>query len=111
MKFLAKWLIGTIAIVITTYLLSGIHVDNAVTALITALVIGIINATIRPILFFLTLPITIISLGLFALILNALLVMLTAYIVPGFDVDNFWWALLFSLVLTIVNHFLNKIVE
>lgn len=111
MKFLVKWIIGTVAIVITTYLLSGIHVDSVQTALITALVLGIINAVLRPILFVLTLPITIISLGLFAVILNALLVMLAALIVPGFQVDNFWWALLFSIVLAIINHFLNKIVE
>lgn len=112
MKLLARWIISAAAIMIATYLLrDGIQVANFQTALIAALVLGIINVTLKPLLFLLTLPITVLTLGLFALVLNALLVMVTAVLVPGFSVDSFWWALLFSLVLTGVNYILNKIIE
>jgi len=111
MKLLARWILNAIAIVITTYLLRGIHIDNFTTALLTAVVLAIINVTIKPVLFFLTLPITIFTLGLFTLVINALLILLTAAIVPGFQVDNFGWALLFSIVLTAVNYILNKLIE
>lgn len=111
MKILARWVISAIAIIITSYLLRGIHIVDFQTALIAALVLATINITIKPILFLLTLPITIITFGLFTLILNAIMILLTAAIVPGFTVDNFWWAILFSIVLTVVNYFLYKLLE
>lgn len=103
MGILINWLISSLVIFLTSYILPGIKVTGFTSALLVALVLGIINAVIRPILIILTLPINILTLGLFTLVINALLIMLTASIVPGFSVDNFWWAVLFAIVLSIVN--------
>lgn len=80
-------------------------------ALLAALVLGIINATIKPLLILLTLPITVLTLGLFTLVINALLILLTSKLVPGFQVDGFWWAFLFSIILMVVNYILYKLVK
>lgn len=109
MKILINWLISALAILAAAYLLTGVFVDNFLTAFVVALVLGIVNALIKPILLFLTLPINIVTLGLFTLVINALLVQLTAFIVPGFMVENFWWALLFALVLSLINTFLHRL--
>lgn len=111
MSLLISWLISTLAVIITAYLLQGVHIDSFTTALIVALVLGIINATLKPLLILLTLPINILSLGLFTFIINALLIILTSIIIPGFKVDNFWWALVFSLVLAVVNWVIHKIIR
>lgn len=111
MKFLLKWLVATLAIVITAYLLPGITITGLFAALVTALVLGLVNAILRPILILLTLPINILTLGLFTLVINAFLIMLVSWLVPGFAVANFWWALLFSIVLALVIFVLNRIVE
>ena len=103
MKILANLILATLAVAITAYLLPGVTVDSPVTALVVAVVLGIINALVRPLLVLLTLPVTILTLGLFLFVINALLVMLAAAIVPGFHVDGFLWALLFSLVLSLVS--------
>ncbi len=110
MIFLIHWLITTIAILIAAYLLPGVTVKGFFAALVTALVLGLINTFIRPILLILTLPINLLTLGLFTFVINALLIMLTSAFVPGFDVRNFWWALLFSLVLSLIKWALNAIV-
>jgi len=110
MRLLINWLITTVAILITAYVLPGVTVRSLTAAVVTALVLGLINAIVRPILIVLTLPLTIVTLGLFIFILNALLVLLTSAIVPGFDVRNFWWALLFSLVFSVVSFVLHRIV-
>ena len=102
MRFLLQWLVSGLAIIITAYLLPGVAVAGFFAALVTALVIGLINAVIRPILILLTLPLNILTLGLFTLVINALLIMLAAACVPGFTVRGFWWALLFGIVLAIV---------
>jgi putative membrane protein len=109
MIFLIHWLITTIAILIAAYLLPGVTVKGFFAALVTALVLGLINTFIRPILLILTLPINILTLGLFTFVINALLIMLTSAVVPGFDVRNFWWALLFSFVLSLIKWALNAI--
>lgn len=103
MSIIINWLISGFAIVITAYLLPGIHLSGFKAALLTAVVLGLINAVIKPVLKLLTLPLTIMTLGLFSLVLNALLIMLTARLVPGFQVQGFLWALAFSLVLAVVN--------
>lgn len=110
MGILVNWLVMTVAIMITAYLLPGITVKSFSAALMTALVLGLINAIVRPVLVVLTLPLTILTLGLFIFVLNALLVLLTSAIVPGFYVLNFWWALLFSFVFSIVSFILQRIV-
>lgn len=109
MKLLLNWLILTLAILITAYLLPGVIVSGFVAALIAALVLGIINSFIKPVLIILTLPINVLTLGLFTLVINAGLVMLTASLVEGFEVKNFWWAILFGLVLSIVGSVLNQL--
>jgi putative membrane protein len=103
MSIIVNWLISGIAIVITAYLLPGIHLSGFKAALLTALALGLINAVIKPVLSLLTLPLTVMTLGLFSLVLNALLIMLTAKLVPGFQVQGFLWAVAFSIVLTITN--------
>jgi putative membrane protein len=111
MNFLLQWLVCGAAIIITAYLLPGVRVAGFFTALVTALVIGLINAFIRPVLIVLTLPLNILTLGLFTLVINALLIMLAAAMVPGFSVQGFWWALLFGLVLAIISGILGTIVK
>jgi len=111
MMLLVKWVLSAIAIMITTYLLRGIHVDSFAAALVAAMVLGVINVTLKPLLFVLTFPITIMTLGIFAIVLNAILILLTAVLVPGFSIDSFWWAILFSVVLAVVNYFLNTLIE
>ena len=109
MTFLLKWLISTLAVIIAAYLLPGVSVRSFWTALLVALVLGIVNAIIRPIFVILTLPLTVVTLGLFLFVINALLILLTSAVVPGFEVRGFWWALLFSLVLSIISWALHKI--
>lgn len=109
MTFLLKWLISTLAVIIAAYLLPGVSVRSFWTALLVALVLGIVNAIIRPIFVILTLPLTVVTLGLFLFVINALLILLTSAVVPGFEVRGFWWALLFSLVLSIISWALHKV--
>jgi putative membrane protein len=96
------WLVSAAAVGVAAYLIPGVEV-TLVGALIAAVVIGIINLFIKPVLTILTLPLTIVTLGLFSLVLNALLVLLVAQVVPGFTVTGFWPALFFSIVLSLVN--------
>jgi putative membrane protein len=103
MKTITHWIISALAIAVTAYLLPGVHVLGIVSALVLAIVLGAINTFIRPVLVVLTLPLSIFTLGLFVLVLNALLIMLASYIVPGFSVDSFWWAFLFGIVLALVH--------
>lgn len=102
-RLFLNWLVSTLAIVIATYLVPAVHVSGFASAFVAALVLGVVNAFLRPVLIFLTLPINIISLGLFTFVINAFLVMLTSAAVPGFNVPSFGWALLFSFVLALVN--------
>ncbi len=102
MKLLFHWVVATVAIGIAAYIVPGVDVDLT-GALIAAVVLGALNLFIRPILIILTLPITILTLGLFSLVINAILVLLASLIVPGFSVAGFWIALLFALVLAVVN--------
>lgn len=103
MKTLIHFIVSTIAILITAYLLPGVHVSGLISAFVLAVVLGIVNTIIRPILILLTLPLTVISFGVWVLFINALLVLLASYIVPGFTIDGFLWAFLFGIVLAIVN--------
>lgn len=103
MKLFIHWIVSAIAILVAAYLLSaGVHV-TILSALVLAVVLGIINIFLKPIILLITLPINIVTLGLFSLVINALLIMLASLIVPNFHVDGFWWALGFSLVLSLVN--------
>lgn len=108
MKFIFNWFVAAIAIIISAYLLPGVAVDGIWVALVLAVVLGAINAFIKPVLLLLTLPITIVTLGLFSFVMNALLILLAELVVPGFDVAGFWWALIFSLVLSVVTWVLGR---
>lgn len=110
MKSIFHWIISTIGILVAAYLVPGVTVTIP-GAFIAAIVLGALNLLIRPIVFILTLPVTIITLGLFSLVINALLVLLTSHLVPGFGIDNFLTALVFGLVLSVINwvfHFWNR---
>ena len=114
MKILINWLLSALAIFIAAYILNGFSAGSVVVtslwaALVAALVLGIVNALIKPLLVVLTLPITVVTLGLFYLVINTLMVLLTAWIVPGFAVGGFWIALTFSVILSLVSWALNKI--
>ena len=109
MNLLLSLFINTLAVMTGAYVLRGVHVQSVYTALIVAIVIGLLNAFLKPVLILLTLPLTILTLGLFLLVLNALMVMLAGKLVSGFQVDSFWWALLYSFVLSLVSSFLSAL--
>jgi putative membrane protein len=89
MYLLLRWILNALALLLVAYLVPGFHVASFYSALIVALILGIVNAIIRPILILLTLPVTILTLGLFALVINALLILFVATIVKGFSIDGF----------------------
>ena len=103
MTILLNWLLATLAIIIAAYIVPGVTLEGFLPALVAAVILGLVNAILRPILIILTLPINIITLGLFTLVINALLIMLTSSLVPGFKVHGFWPAVLFGVVLFFVN--------
>ncbi len=111
MRFLINWFLYALAIGITAFILPGVYLNGVFAALVTAAILGLVNGVLRPILFILTLPLTIFTLGLFIFVLNALMVLLAAAIVPGFTVAGFWWAILFSLVLSVFLYFLGEATE
>src|SRR6187402_667539 len=103
MNWIVRFLLNGLAVVLTAYLLPGVDVTDYWTALIVALVLTLANMFVKPVLIILTIPITIVTLGLFLLVINALIILLADYLVDGFFVDGFWWALLFSLILSLFN--------
>lgn len=109
MKILLTLILNTIAVFVTANVLPGIKLEGWTSALILAVVLGVINTFIRPILLILTLPINILTLGLFTFVIMGLMVLLASAITPGFHVDGFWWAVAFAIVLAIVNSFLNML--
>lgn len=109
MRTIISLILSTLAVLVTAYLLPGTHVESFLTALVVAVVLAIINTLIFPILLIITLPINILTLGLFTLVIMALLVMLASAIVPGFKVDSFWWAMAFAVVLAIINGFMSQV--
>lgn len=103
MNWIVKFLLNGLAVLLTAYLLPGVNVEDYWTALWVALVLSLVNIFVKPFLIVLTIPITFVTLGLFLLVINALMILLADYFVDGFLVDGFWWALLFSLILSIFN--------
>lgn len=108
---IANLLLSALAVFITSYLLPGVRVDNFLSALTVAIVLGVVNAIVKPILTILTLPITLLTLGLFTFVINALIILFVSSLVRGFAVDGFLAALLFSLVLSIVNSVLHALTK
>lgn len=109
MYILISLLINTLAVLVTAYILPGIHVSSIWTAVVVAIVLALVNTILRPILFILTLPLTILTLGLFSFVIMGLLVYLVSAIVPGFSVDNFWWAILFAIIVALINGLLHPL--
>ncbi|HKK89498.1 MAG TPA: phage holin family protein [Saprospiraceae bacterium] len=103
MRVLRNILINGLMVYFIAWLFSGIYVTSVLTAIFTGLVLGILNWTIKPVLVILTLPITILTLGLFYLIVNGLIVLLTDALISGFEVHGLGWAILFSICMTILN--------
>ncbi|MFT4680756.1 MAG: putative membrane protein [Granulosicoccus sp.] len=106
MNWLVKIIISSLAVMLGSWLLPGVSVDDYVAALWVAFVLSILNGFLKPVLVILTIPATILSLGLFLFVINALIILIADYFLLGFGVDGFWWALLFSLVLSVVTSIL-----
>lgn len=104
------FVVSIIAIIVAAYVMPGVDV-TVLGAVVLAIVLGVLNVFVKPILTILTLPVTILTLGLFSLVINALLIMLADIIVPGFSVGGFWTALLFSVVLSLINAFFHLLLE
>jgi putative membrane protein len=102
-KAIIQFLLNGLAVVVAAYILPGVDVDDYWSALIVALVLAVANVIVKPILVIFTIPLTIATLGLFLLVINAIIIMLVDALVPGFTVTNFWWALAFSLILSLIN--------
>lgn len=107
MKILINLIVSAMVIFAAAYVLPGVSVASFTTAIVVAIALGVINAIIKPVLLILTLPINLMTLGLFTFVINAGLILLTARIVPGFTVNGFLWALVLSLVLAGINFFLH----
>jgi len=103
MNGILRFLLSGVAVLLAAYLLPGVHVEHYGYALLVASFLSVFNLIVKPILVIFTIPITILTLGLFLLVINALIILLVDYLTPGFNVDGFWWALAFSLILSIFN--------
>lgn len=107
MNILIRILITSLAAFAAAYLLPGVHIDQYTTAIILAIVLALLNVIVKPLLILLTLPITLVTLGLFLLVINALIILIAEHFINGFQVDGFWWALFFSIVLSVITSILN----
>jgi putative membrane protein len=101
MNFIIRILISGVVAFVLSKILSGIHIENIGIAIIFALVLAFLNAIVKPILILLTLPFTVLTLGLFLFVINAFIILLAAKLMDGIKIDGFWWALLFSIILSI----------
>lgn len=101
-----RLLLNTFSVIITSYLLPGVELEGFLNAVLVAIVIGFLNLFVKPLLVVLTIPVTLFTFGLFLLVINALIILLADSIIAGFMVHGFWWALGFSIILTIINSLL-----
>ncbi len=111
MNLLVRLLLTTILVVVLAKFLPGVTVDSIKTALIVAVVLALLNTFLKPILVFFTLPVTVITLGLFLLVINAVMILICDYLIDGFEVKSFVSALLFSIVLSVCQWLLNLFVK
>ncbi len=109
MKILAEWIIRAFILLATTYFVPGFKIDSYTTAFVVALVLGILNMFVKPVLIFFTLPATILSLGLFLFVINAILLVITARLVEGFQINSFFTAIVAAVVITILSSLLNTV--
>ena len=110
-SILVRWLINALAILLTTYLIPGIEVSNLGAILAAAALLGILNALIRPLFILLTLPINILTLGLFTLIINGLLLWMVSWLIKGFSIQGFWVAVLGALVISLFSWLINRLIK
>lgn len=106
-----RWLILTIAILSAAYLLEGIRISGFWTAFFAASVLGILNALLRPILIVLTLPLNILTLGMFTFLINAFILKMASGFIPGFDIEGFWTTVFGSLIISVVNWLLSSFIS
>lgn len=111
MRSVLLFLCNGLSVLLAAYLLPGVHVRHYGHALLVAALLALINTVIRPVLIILTIPITLVTFGLFLLVINALMILLADWLVPGFEVWGFWWALLFSLVVSLFNSLFSDLVK
>jgi len=111
MKFIIKLLLNALAVVVLSKVLNGVSVDSYTTAIIVAVVLSVLNLIVKPFLILLTLPITIVTLGLFLLVVNALIILLADNLIDGFSVDGIWTAILFSILLSILQSILHSLLK
>ena len=111
MKLILRILLSALAVVILSKILPNVSVDSYLTAIIVALVLSLLNFIVKPILVILTLPVTLITFGLFLLIINAIIILLADQLIAGFSVDGIWWALLFSLLLSFLQSILFSLLK
>ncbi len=106
-KLILRLIVTTLSVFVTAWILGdAVVLTNFATAILVALVLAVFNVTLKPLLILLTLPVTVVTFGLFLLVVNAIIIMAADSLIGGFDVLNFWYALLFSLILSVVNSML-----
>lgn len=110
LSLLLVWLLNSVALLVVAYILPGVAVASFGSAMIAALVIGLLNMLVKPVLVFLTLPITILTLGLFLLVLNALLFWFAGSVLSGFKVNGFWWAVIGALLYSLISGLLTSLI-
>jgi putative membrane protein len=110
MRFLLKLLLNGVALIVADWLIDGLHLADVTTAIIAGVILGLVNALVKPVLFILTLPFTLITLGLFLFVLNAICLALAARLVPGFEIDGWWPAFWGALIVTVVSWLLNGLI-
>lgn len=109
MNLIIRLLVTAIVAFFLTKVLSGVHIDGFSTAIVFAIVLGVLNLIVTPILKILGLPLTILTLGLFSLVINALVILIADYFIDGMQVDGFWWAFIFSIALSVITSLLSGI--
>lgn len=111
MNLLLKILVSSLAVMLSAWLLPGIHIDDYFTGIAVAIVLALLNTFLKPFLVVITLPITVFTLGFFLLVINALIILIAGNWIPGFVVDGFWWALIFSFVLSFITSLMEGLGE
>lgn len=110
-KFITKAITTSLAVIFAAYILRGVHVKDTLTAMLVAVVLGLLNTFVKPILVVLTIPITLVTLGFFLLVINVLIVYWASELVSGFRVDGWGWALLFSLIVSFVSSIIERLIN
>ncbi|MDT0621078.1 phage holin family protein [Croceitalea vernalis] len=111
MKFILRILLSALAVILLSNILPGITVDTYITAIIVAIVLSLLNFLVKPILIILTLPVTIVTFGIFLLFINGIIILLADYFITGFGVVNIWWALAFSFLLSFLQSILFSLLK